>query len=108
MTVQPSGSIDAATPSSWRPVEVLQVNGERGGREEILIDANRRHGDAGERERRVPGNLDAGVSGAARHDRRAGLVEQRDFAKLAKLQDVVFENLVLLDEGQAGVLQIGG
>ena len=39
---------------------------------------------------------------------RAGLVEQRDLAELAELQDVVLEDAVLLPLLEAGVLEVGG
>jgi hypothetical protein len=36
------------------------------------------------------------------------LVEERDLAELAELQDVVLENAILLPLLEAGVLEVGG
>ena len=50
----------------------------------------------------------ARLADAARRHHGAVLVEQRDLTELAELQDVVFENLILLPPVEAGVLEVGG
>ena len=50
---------------------------------------------------------DARRADAAGGDDAAGLVEQRDLAELAELQDVVLEDAVLLPRLELGVLQVG-
>jgi hypothetical protein len=91
-----------------RLVQGAQADREDRGRQQILVDADRRHRDAVDRQRRVLRDHDARLADAARGDHRPLLVEQRDLAELAELQHVVLENLILLAAVESGVLQIGG
>ena len=98
LTHEPSGGL----------VEPRQMDRERGGRQLVFIDADRRHRDAVEGDQRVLRHLDAWMTGAAGHDRRAALVEQCDFVEFVELQDVVLQDPVLLRAIETRVLQVGG
>jgi hypothetical protein len=84
------------------------VNRKHGRRQQIFVDLDRRHRNAIDRQLGFFWRRDPRCADAARGDERAALVEQRDLAELAKLQDVVLEDAVLLPGLEAGVLQIGG
>ncbi len=99
---------ELADEPAGRLVQVRQADGEHRRRQQILVDADRRHRDAVDRQLRVLRDRDARLADAARGDHRALLVEQRDLAELAELQDVVLEDLILLALVEAGVLQVGG
>ena len=88
-------------------VQAREADDERRCRQEIFVDADRRHIHALDDRRRVLGDDDPRLAGAARHDGRAGFVEQRDLAELAELENVVLEDLILLPALEAGVLQVG-
>src|SRR5437762_3366469 len=98
MTVQPRSGIRAATPSSRLPASTYSC---------ATGDAHRRHRHAFDGERRILRDCDARFADAARHHRGAALVEQRDLAEFAELQDVVLEDLILLRRGEPGVLEVG-
>ena len=100
---------ELADQPAGRLVEPRQVDGEDAGRQQVVVDADRRHRDAVDRPARasfgiatrgVPTRLEAMTS------RR--FVEQRDLAELAELQDVVLEDAILLPRLEPGVLQVGG
>ena len=88
-------------------VQAREADDERRRRQEIFVDADRRHVHALDDRRRVLGDDDPRLAGAARHDRRAGFVKQRDLAELAELEDVVLEDLILLPALETGILQVG-
>ena len=100
---------ELADEPAGRLVQARQVDGEDDGRQQVLVDADRRHRDAVDDQRaRLSGTATRGCADAARGDHRAGFVEQRDLAELAELQDVVLEDPILLPCLEAGVLQVGG
>jgi len=99
---------DLAGQPARRLIQTRQVNRERRRREQVLVDFDRRHRHAVDRERRVLGKGDARRPDPARRDHRTALVEQRDLAEFAELQHVVLEDPILLPGLESGVLEIGG
>ncbi len=87
-------------------IEAGQADREDAGRQEVVVDPDRRHRDALEHDRRVGRDRDARRADPARGDDAALLVEQRQFAELVELQDVVPEDRRLLPLLEAGVLQL--
>ena len=99
---------ELADQPAGRLVEAGEVDGEDRGRQQVVVHADGRHRDAVDDRARVFRDRDARLADAARRDRRAGLVEQRDLAELAELEHVVLEDAVLLPGLEAGVLEVGG
>ncbi len=82
-----------------RFAEVGEADGEDGCRQQIFVNANRRHRHAVDHRRRTLRNRDSRLADSARGNHRALFVEQRQFPEFAKLQDVVLEDLILLRSG---------
>ena len=91
-----------------RLVEAHQRHGEHARRQQVVVDAQRRHRDAIEHDRRVGRHGHARRADAARGDDAAILVEQGQLAELAELQDVVPQDGRLLPLLEAGVLELRG
>ena len=106
----PPHFLEAELPDqhAGRLIQVAEVNGKDAGRQQVVVDAQRRERDAVERDRRVRRNGDTRPADAARGQGGAGFVEEADLAEFAEPEDVVLEDAVLLPRLQAGVLQIGG
>src|SRR5207247_6699581 len=77
-------------------VQTLQMDREGRRRQQIPVDADGRHGHAVKRQACRSRNVDTCAADPARDERVAGFVEECDLAEFRKLQDVVFENAILL------------
>ena len=90
------------------PIEARQVHREDRRGQQVFVHVDRRHLDSVERHLGGAGRHGhTRLARAARRDHCARFVEERDFAELAELQDVVLENAILLPALEAGVLQVG-
>jgi hypothetical protein len=101
--------IEFAGQPAGRLVEVGQPDRKRRGREQLVIDPDRRHQHAVDADGAAEAvHVDPRLADAARHQRGAVLGKQSDLAELPELEDVVLEDLILLAAIEAGVLEVGG